>query len=96
MTTEGDLAFYARPGLLTSGGIHERALREFPRSVPDLQLTVQGVLIHKALTEFYDVPHSEQHEATSNLRAVERLLGRLLVDGGSRGRGSNAGARRCR
>jgi hypothetical protein len=81
VTSEDVLAFYARPGLLTSGGIHERALRGLPSSVPDLQLAVQGILIHKALTEFYDVSHSEQHEATSNLRAVERLLDRLLADG---------------
>jgi hypothetical protein len=76
------LGFSARPGLLTSGGIHERALRELPSSVPDLQVAVHGTLIHKALTGFYDVSHSERHEVTSNLRAVERLLDRLLADGG--------------
>jgi hypothetical protein len=76
-----DLAFYARPGLLTSGGIHERALRELPSVLLDLQAAVQGILIHKALTGIYDVPHREEHEFTSNYRAVERFLDQLLADG---------------
>jgi hypothetical protein len=46
VTSEDVLAFYARPGLLTSGGIHERALHELPSFVPDLQVAVQGILIH--------------------------------------------------
>lgn len=81
MTHEDDLAFYARPGLLTSGGIHERALRELPDVLPDLRAAVQGLLIHKALTWAYDVPHRDEHEVTSNYRAIERFLDRLLADG---------------
>jgi Transglutaminase-like superfamily len=81
VTSEDDLAFYARPGLLTSGGTHERALRQLPSVVPDLPAAVQGILIHKALTGIYDVPHREEHEVTSNYRAAERFLDRLLADG---------------
>jgi Transglutaminase-like superfamily len=81
MTSEDDLAFYARPGLLTSGGTHERALRQLPSVVSDLPAAVQGILIHKALTGIYDVPHREDHEVTSNYRAAERFLDRLLADG---------------
>jgi hypothetical protein len=68
-------------GHLTSGGRHESALRELPASVPELMETVQGLLIHRDLTWMYDVPRSDAHVATSNLRSVERILDHLLADG---------------
>ena len=42
MTAADVLAFYAAPGLLTSGGIHEQALRELPGTVPELRMRCRG------------------------------------------------------
>ena len=68
-------------GHLTSGGRHQQALRELPATVPELMAAVQGLLIHRDLTWMYDVPRTEEHDVTSNLRAVERILDHLLADG---------------
>jgi hypothetical protein len=68
-------------GHLTAGGRHEAALRELPASVPELMEAVQGLLIHRDLTWMYDVPQTEAHVVTSNLRSVERILDHLLADG---------------
>jgi len=66
---------------MTSGGRHEAALRELPASVPELMAAVQGLLIHRDLTWMYDVPRSDEHVVTSNLRSIERILDALLADG---------------
>lgn len=68
-------------GHLTSGGRHEAALRELPASVPELMEAVQGLLIHRDLTWMYDVPRTEAHDFTSNLRSAERILDHVLADG---------------
>jgi hypothetical protein len=68
-------------GHLTAGGRHEGALRELPASLPELMEAVQGLLIHRHLTWMYDVPPTEAHVVTSNLRSVERILDHLLADG---------------
>ncbi|HEX4391091.1 MAG TPA: transglutaminase domain-containing protein [Mycobacterium sp.] len=81
MITEDVLTYYTRPGPLTSAGVHHAALRELPSTVPDLLQAVQGLLIHKHLTWAYDVPLTEEHETTSNVRSIERFLDLLLSDG---------------
>ncbi|MGI5125897.1 transglutaminase-like domain-containing protein [Pseudonocardia sp. CA-107938] len=68
-------------GQITAGGRHQQALLDLPASVPELMAAVQGLLIHRDLTGMYDVPRTERHDVTSNLRTVEEILDHLLADG---------------
>lgn len=81
MSTEDILAYYTEPGPLSSAGPHVAALHALPGDVPELLEAVHGLLIHRDLTWAYDVPRTDEHDATSNFRTVERFLGRLLADG---------------
>src|SRR5215470_2649565 len=72
------LAFYARPGAMTSPGRHAQRIDDLPRDVAKLARAVQGLVVHEFMAEAYavDVPRERLDEP--HIRRVERLVDVIL------------------
>lgn len=81
MTDQDTLAYYTRPGRLTSAGTHEAALRSLPGSIPELFEAIQGLVIHEYLPWLYGLAREPGYTDTAHLRSVEDIADRLLADG---------------
>jgi hypothetical protein len=73
------LDFYARFGVMTSGGKYERQLAALPDDMRELMHIVQGLLIHEYAAAEYGVQLSDARKRESHIRSVEQMLDRLLA-----------------
>jgi hypothetical protein len=74
------LEFYAQPGPMTALGAHRRLLDALPDDVAALTRIVQGLALHEYVAaDFYGVTIPDERKSESHLRAVERMLDRLLA-----------------
>jgi len=81
MTTRQEiLDFYTCPAVMTSGCGYAPMFAELPHDVAALARVVQGLLLHEHAAPAYGVELSAERKSESHIRAVERMLGRLLAD----------------
>ena len=73
------LAFYARPGVMTSAGRHAPLLEGVPGEVAGLAAVAQGLLIHEFIAPAYGVTLSEQDRSTVHIRPAEGLLEQIVA-----------------
>jgi len=73
------LAFYTRPGIMTSAGLHAPLLAGLPGDVAGLAAVAQGLLIHEFIAPAYGVTLSEQDRGTVHIRPAEGLLGQIVA-----------------
>jgi hypothetical protein len=73
---------YKRPIALSDPGRHAALFDGLPRDTGALAETVQGPLIHQHLAPAYGVTLSRDQRAQSHVRAVEKILGTLIVGAG--------------
>jgi hypothetical protein len=72
------LGYYACQGPITDPGDYAGLFDDLPTSVPALCEVVQGLMIHRAFTDFYGLQVSEEREKEAELRHVSHLLSRIL------------------
>ena len=73
------LAFYTRPGIMTSAGRHAPLLGGLPGDVAGLAAVAQGLLIHEFIAPAYGVTLSEQDRSTVHIRPAEGLLEQIMA-----------------
>ena len=76
------LAFYARPGVMTSAGRHAPLLEGLPGDVAGLAAVAQGLLIHEFIAPAYGVTLSEPARASVHIRPVEGMLEQIIARDG--------------
>ena len=73
------LAFYTRPGVMTSAGRFAPLLEPLPGDVVGLAGVAQGLVVHEHMAAAYGVTLSDEDRATVHLRAVEQLLEQVIA-----------------
>ena len=73
-----DLAYFARPGLITNPGKYGVLLDGLPAQIADLCRLVQGTNIHVFWAERYGYPLPEARQREVQLRMMERRLARVI------------------
>jgi Transglutaminase-like superfamily len=73
------LAFYTRPGVMTSAGRHAPQLDELPGDVAGLAAVAQGLLIHEFIAAAYGVTLSEQDRGSVHIRPAEEMLEQIMA-----------------
>ena len=73
------LAFYARPGVMTSVGEYAPLFEPLPRDVAGLAAVAQGLVVHEHMAAAYGVTLSDDDRNTVHLRPVEALLGQIVA-----------------
>ena len=76
------LAFYTRPGVMTSAGRHAPLLQGLPGDVAGLAAIAQGLLIHEFIAPAYGVTLSEQERGSVHIRPAEELLEQIIAGDG--------------
>ena len=76
------LAFYTRPGVMTSAGRHAPLLQGLPGDVAGLAAIAQGLLIHEFIAPAYGVTLSEQERGSVHIRLAEVLLEQIIARDG--------------
>ena len=76
------LAFYTRPGVMTSAGRHAPLLQGLPGDVAGLAAIAQGLLIHEFIAPAYGVTLSEPARASVHIRPVEGMLEQIIARDG--------------
>jgi len=71
------LDFYARPGSMTRGGQHERALDQLPDDVGQLASIIQGLAVHQYMADAYAFTIPEKRIAESHIRTAGKILDRI-------------------
>jgi hypothetical protein len=72
------LAFYTRPGPMTSPGKYAAAFEVLPRDIAGLVRVAQGLLIHEHIAPAYGVTLSDVDRETVHLRPVEDILAAIM------------------
>jgi Transglutaminase-like superfamily len=73
------LAFYSKPGAMTSPGRYEPLLDDLPRDIAGLAAVVQGLVIHEHLAEVYGVTLPDEDRASVHVRPAADLLGLIVA-----------------
>jgi hypothetical protein len=81
VTVQHDLLdFYTQPAAMTSAGRFAALLGDLPRDVAGLARVAQGLLIHEHIAPAYGVTLSDERRGSVHIRAVERLLERMVAE----------------
>ncbi len=73
------LDYYASPGPMTDPGPHAGLFADLPAELAALRDVVQGLLLHVYWVEAYGVTLPPERVKEIELRAVHRMLGRLVA-----------------
>lgn len=73
------LAYYTKPGPMTSAGRYAPLLADLPPDLPALAAVGQGLLIHEHMAADYGVPLSEAERASVHSRPVRELLAQITA-----------------
>jgi hypothetical protein len=79
VSEQSTLAFYTRPGVMTSGGRQASRFERLPRGVAALAAVAQGLVVHEHMAAAYGVTLSEDDRSTVHVRPVEQLLERIVA-----------------
>jgi len=77
------LAYYQRPGVMTSAGEHAGRLDGLPADAGALAELTQGLLVHEHLTGLYGFELPAQRRDSVHLRPAELLLERIIAEDAS-------------
>src|SRR5262245_40602041 len=72
------LDYYAQSGPMTKAGRHKRALAALPDDVGTLARIIQGLAVHQYMADAYGFKVPEKRTAESHIRAVDKILDRIL------------------
>lgn len=70
---------YTKPGLMSDPGRHAVLFEGLPRDASALAKIVQGLLIHQHIAPAYGVTLSQEQQAQSHIRDVEKILDAVLM-----------------
>ena len=73
------LAYYTRPGVMTSAGRFTALLESLPGDIPALAAVGQGLLIHEYLARGYGVTLSQEDRSSVHTRPAEELLAQIVA-----------------
>src|SRR3990172_968109 len=73
-----DLTYYTNHSPFTHPGENARLYENLPDDIPDLITVVQGLLIHKLVSDFYQVQFSPIQRAEQHLVTIQQRLTRLV------------------
>jgi hypothetical protein len=76
--TNDSLAYYARPGRMTTPGPYASLLDALPTELPALVKALQGLMVHIFWAGRYGLSLTDEREAEVNLRRVDRQVGRMM------------------
>ena len=74
------LDFFRRPGAMTTAGRYAARLDALPRDVAALPRIAQGLAIHEFMVSAYGVTVPEERKEESHIRALDRMLDRILAE----------------
>ena len=76
------LAYYQRPGVMTSAGSQAGLLAGLPADIGGLAGLTHGVLVHEHLTGLYGFELPDGRRDSVHLRPAEQLLERIITEDG--------------
>jgi hypothetical protein len=74
-----NLARFRTPVALSDAGIWALQFEVLPRTVSGLAKTIQGLLIHEHMPDFYGVTLSDRQRSEPHVRGAEQILERIAV-----------------
>ncbi len=73
-----ELDFFRTHSPFTDPGSHAALFDGLPSNLPELMAVVQGVLLHRIVADYLQIPLSPAQRSEQRLRTIEQRMGRLV------------------